>query len=98
MTRYATLADLADAATGGWLELAQRAAPGDVLDPDLLRATVQGSDRSAWAPDSHAVADAAVARLQSALERASRHADTYLFPRYRQQLPLPPAVAPLAGA
>lgn len=92
MAVYATLTDLADAATGTWVELAQRAAPDAVLDADLLRATVHGADRSAWDAPSQALADAAVQRLQSALERASRHADTYLFPRYRQHMPLPPAL------
>lgn len=35
------------------------------------------------------MAAGALARLQDALERASRHADTYLFPRYRARMPLP---------
>lgn len=89
MTVYATLTDLAHAATGGWLELAQRGANEAVLDSALLRAAASGGDTSAWAPDEVAVAAAALARLQDALERASRHADTYLFPRYRARMPLP---------
>lgn len=90
MTAYATLQQLADAATGGWLELAQRATTDPDVDGALLQVTAQAGDRSAWSPEAQAAADAALVRLQDALERASRHADTYLFPRYRQQMPLPP--------
>lgn len=90
MPAYATLQHLADAATGGWLELAQRATSDPDVDGALLQATAQAGDRSAWSPEAQAAADAALVRLQDALERASRHADTYLFPRYRQQMPLPP--------
>lgn len=89
MAAYATLTDLAHAATGGWLELAQRGAIEAVLDSALLFVAASGGDTSAWALDEVAVATAALARLQDALERASRHADTYLFPRYRARMPLP---------
>lgn len=89
---YATITDLVRAATGGWLELAQRAAAGDVasglVDGELLEATALGADRSAWTAEAQLAADAALARLVDALDRASRHADTYLFPRYRAALPL----------
>lgn len=90
MTAYATLQQLVDAATGGWQELAQRATPDPAVDGALLQATAHADDRTAWSLDAQAAADAALARLQGALEMASRHADTYLFPRYRQQMPLPP--------
>lgn len=90
MTAYATLQQLADAATGGWLELAQRATSDPDVDGALLQVTAQAGDRSAWSPEAQAAADAALVRLQDALAAASRHADTYLFPRYRQQMPLPP--------
>ena len=89
MAAYATLADLVNAATGGWTELAQRAAPEDVLAPVLLQAVAAGADTSAWTSEAVAVAQAALARLQDALDRASKHADTYLFPRYRVRMPLP---------
>lgn len=89
MTAYAGLQQLADAATGGWQELAQRASTDPAVDGALLQASAQAQDRSAWDAEAQAAADAALARLQDALERASRHADTYLFPRYRQQMPLP---------
>ena len=92
MSVYATLQHLADAATGGWLELAQRATSDPDVDGALLQATAEAADRSAWSEGVQAAADAALARLQGALEMASRHADTYLFPRYRQQMPLPPAL------
>lgn len=89
MTAYATLQQLADAATGGWDELAQRATTDPEVDGALLQATAQGDDRSSWDAPAQASADAALVRLQTALEMASRHADTYLFPRYRQAMPLP---------
>lgn len=89
MAAYASISDLVSAATGGWTELAQRAAPELVLDGVLLQIVAAGGDTSEWTPDAVAAATAALARLQDALERASRHADTYLFPRYRVRMPLP---------
>ena len=89
MSAYATMNDLANAATEGWRELAQRGAPEAVLDSALLFAVATGGDTSSWTPEEMAVATAALARLQDALDRASRHADTYLFPRYRASMPLP---------
>ena len=89
---YATVDDLARAATGGWDELAQRAASGAaaaLVDGELLQATAARADRSAWSMEAQLAATAALERLADALERASRHADTYLFPRYRAQMPLP---------
>lgn len=87
---YATVDDLLQAATGSWADLAQRAALSPLVDADLLAATVAQADRSAWTAPAQAAADAAVLRMAGALERASAHADTYLFPRYRTQMPLPP--------
>ena len=89
MAAYATLTDLANAATDGWRELAQRGAPEAVLDSALLALAADAGDTSAWPGGEVAVATAALMRLQDALERASKHADTYLFPRYRAQMPLP---------
>ena len=40
-----------------------------------------------------------MARINTALDMASRHVDAYLYPRYRAQMPLPQAVvdaSPLA--
>lgn len=90
---YATLEDLCRAATGGWDELAQRSATGAaaaLVDGDLLQTTVEDGDRTAWSVEAQLAATAAVERLQDALDRASRHADTYLFPRYRAVMPLSP--------
>lgn len=89
MPGYATLQHLVAAATNGWTELAQRASPEAVLDPVLLKALAELGDTSAWTPEELVVASAALARLQDALERASRHADTYLYPRYHARMPLP---------
>ena len=89
---YASLADLAQAATGGWTELAERASLDDVLEAQLLRRMAEGGDTTDWQADAIATAQAALQRLHSALERASRHADTYLFPRYRARMPLPDAL------
>ncbi len=88
---YATLDDLARAATGGWDELAQRAASGAaaaLVDGDLLQATAATADRTAWSVEAQLAATAALERLTDALDRASKHADTYLFPRYRAVMPL----------
>lgn len=85
---YATLEHLLHAATGGWDELAQRASASALVTGELLRLTVQGGDRSAYSLDAQLDADGALARMNTALELASRHADTHLFPRYRTALPL----------
>lgn len=89
MAMYATISDLVNAATDGWAELAQRAALDAVLDAELLRLVAMGGDVSPWTAEQIGVAAAALARLQDALDKASRHADTYLFPRYRTRMPLP---------
>lgn len=91
MTTYATLSDLVAAATEGWTELAQRGTPdGEAhVDPALLKAVATGGDTMAWDAQQVAVAQAAHARLLDALERAAKHADTHLYPRYRSQMPLP---------
>ena len=88
MTSYATLDDLARAATGGWDELAQRAGASALVDGALLQATVLFAERDAWSLEAQGLANQALARLEDALERASRHADTYMFPRYRAVMPL----------
>lgn len=88
---YASLQDLAQAATGSWDELAARAATGAaaaLVDGELLRATADQAQRSAWLPEAQQAATAALERLGDALERASRHADTYIYPRYRAVMPL----------
>lgn len=85
---YATLDDLMQAATGGWDELAQRAAMNALVDGQLMQATVDGTERTAWTVPAIEAADAALLRINEALARASAHADTYMFPRYRTVMPL----------
>lgn len=88
---YCTPADVAAAATGAWQELAQRASPEQAgVDGELLRAAVAGESLEDWTAEAQALAAQAVARVASAIDMASRHIDTYLFPRYRQVMPLPP--------
>ncbi len=90
---YCTAADIADTATGGWEELAQRAQPtGAGVDGDLLQAAVQGDSLDEWSAEQQAMAAEAAARVESAIDMASKHIDTYLFPRYRSVMPLAPEV------
>lgn len=89
-TRYATVTDLALAATGGWGEVAQRACPAPGTDAELMQAVAQAGDTSGWDAELVAVAQAGLLRVNAALDMASRHVDTYLYPRYRQVMPLPP--------
>lgn len=91
---YCTAADVANSATGGWEELAQRANPtGAGVDGELLQAACAAvPDLTAWPADLQALAVEAAARVASVIDMASRHIDTYLFPRYRQAMPLDPAV------
>lgn len=101
---YATLADLARVATGGWVDLAQRAGRDARVGGELLRTRAGGGDVSAWPADAVAAADDALAVLGDVLERTSRHADTYINPRFRGPLPadlvatsdLPTVVATIA--
>lgn len=83
---YATPADLARVAPGGWLELAQRGGCGARVTAGLFEAVATGADLDAW--DAGQVEDATrgLARLMEELERVSRHADTYLVPRYGRRL------------
>ena len=86
---YATATDLSRAATGGWLELAERACPEPGVDAELMQAAATGGGTDAWPADLVAAAQLGVLRINAVLDMASRHADTYLFPRYRQHMPLP---------
>jgi len=85
---YATLDELARAAANGWAELAQIACRDARVDGALLRAVATSGDLSAWSAEAVALAQAGVALLADQLERVSRHADTYLAPRYATLLPL----------
>lgn len=104
MSRYATLADLARVATGGWDDLAQRASRDARVSGALLRTVAEGGDTDAYAPEAVTEAGYALVVLEDTLDRASRHADTYINPRYRGPLPdqlvaasdLPTVVATIA--
>ena len=85
---YATINHLVAAAAEGWGELAQRAAPDAVVEGELLLAVAEGASTAAWTPEQVAAATDALGRLTDALDRASKHADTHLFPHYRQVMPL----------
>ncbi|MDP3324238.1 MAG: DUF1320 family protein [Hydrogenophaga sp.] len=88
---YCTAADVANAATGAWEELAQRANPtGAGVDGELLLAAVSEEPLTDWPAESQALAVQAVARVLDAIDKAGRHIDTYLFPRYRSVMPLAP--------
>jgi phage gp36-like protein len=86
---YCTAADVANTATGGWEELAQRASPtGAGVDGELLRAACDGLSLADWPSDVQALGSEAAVRVNDAIDKAGRHIDTYLFPRYRQVMPL----------
>lgn len=87
---YITPAQLAD--RPGSLELAQVATPErePIVDADLMDATLRNADRSAWTPAQTAIADAALANMQSAIDDADSVIDGYLAKRY----PLPLASVP----
>lgn len=88
---YCTPADVANAATGAWEEVAQRASPTQAgVDGDLLRAAVAGENLDEWPEANRELAAQAVERLADAIVQAGRHIDTYLYPKYRSQMPLPP--------
>lgn len=78
---YAEISDLARVATQGWAELAQRVVQDARVDGALLRALAEGGDVSAWPTEVVILAEDGLARLMDGLERASRHADTYITPR-----------------
>lgn len=88
---YCTAQDVANAATGGWDEVAQRAHPTSAgVDGALLQAAcADDPDLSDWPADVQALALAAAQRVADAIDMASRHIDTYLYPRYRAVMPLP---------
>lgn len=83
---YATFSDLARVAPGGWLELAQRAGCGPMVSAALFEAVATGGELDAWPADLVTEATRGVSQLLDALERTSRHADTYIVPRYGQRL------------
>ena len=86
---YATAADLARLATRGWDDVAQRAVQDARVPGALLRTLFEGGDVDAWPLDIVERAQGALADIADLLERVSRHADTYIAPRYAGVLPLP---------
>lgn len=90
---YCTAADIANTATGGWDELAQRASPTHAgVDGELLAAAANGDDISGYPVGVQELANAAAMRVAWAIDMASRHINTYLYPRYREYMPLDAAV------
>jgi phage gp36-like protein len=89
---YATPADMLERV--GPKELAEVATPRDlaVVSPELMRDTIEGNDRSAYAQDEKDAADAALARIEGALADAQAQLDGYLGSRYSLPLASPPAV------
>ncbi|MBZ9610805.1 gp436 family protein [Rheinheimera maricola] len=85
---YISLTQLA--ARPGAQELAQVATPAQsrVVNTDLMLATLNGADRSAWPADEIAVADAALARINDAIADAVAMIDGFLG--RRGYLPLNP--------
>lgn len=90
MTAYATPTDLIT--WFGAKELAEITGLDDLtpVPPTLLRLTIDAGNRDDFTAEEIAAADAALTRLQSALDDASRLMDAYLARRYT--LPLADAV------
>jgi phage gp36-like protein len=90
---YCTAADIANTATGGWEELAQRASPTQAgVSGALLAAAANGDDISDQPASVQELANAAALRVAWAIEMSSKHIDTYLYTRYREFMPLAPEV------
>lgn len=89
---YATPAQLLERI--GARELSQIATPDDyaVVSPDLMRATIDAADRSAWTAEETTAADIALVRIVAALESAEAEIDTYLRGRYALPLAVVPRV------
>lgn len=86
---YATPADLARVATRGWDDIAQRIVQNARVPGELLRTLWEGGSAAGVAADVLDMAQRALEQAQDVLERTSRHADTYIQPRYQGVLPLP---------
>lgn len=86
---YATPADLARVATRGWDDIAQRVVQNARVSGELLRTLHEGGSTAGVDADVLAMARRALDLVGDVLERSSRHADTYIQPRYQGVLPLP---------
>ena len=85
---YATPADVARVATRGWDDIAQRAVQNARVSGELLRTLYEGGSTAGVAADVLALARRGLEHVSDVLERSSRHADTYIQPRYQGVLPL----------
>lgn len=94
---YVTPAQLAD--RPGATEIAQVATPerDTIVAADLMDATLRLADRSAWAPADTEIADAALAKVQAAIDDADSVIDGYLAKRYALPLPTVPGVLVVYG-
>ena len=91
MPPYATLSDLQARASSR--SLAQAAAPDDCdVDASLLGASIAGGARSTYTQAQRDAGDAAVARLQQALDDAIAEINGWIAPRYPGVADTPPAV------
>lgn len=79
---YATIIDLAGAATGGWDELAQRACRDARVSGALLQAVASDTSVAAWSAEAATLAEKGLATLFDQLARASRYVDNYVAARY----------------
>ena len=86
---YATPADVARVATRGWDDIAQRAVQNARVSGETMRLLYSGGSMAGVAADVLELAQRGLEHVEDVLERTSRHADTYIQPRYQGQLPLP---------
>jgi phage gp36-like protein len=72
-------------------ELAEATTPENqpTIEFDLMDATLRGSDRSAWPAGEVAIADVALARIETALADADATINGYLAMRKPRPYPLP---------
>ena len=89
---YVTLPQRAE--MPGALELAQVASDrhAAIVDAVLMESTLLDGDRSAWAPDQIAAADAARTRIETAMEEADGLIDGFLGRRYTLPLSKSPVL------
>ena len=86
---YATPADIARVATRGWDDIAQRVIQHARVSGELMRTLYEGESTAGVDADVLEMARRGLEQVRDVLERASRHADTYIQPRYQGVLPLP---------
>lgn len=86
MTTYCTPSDMAVVATGGWEELAQRAAQDGRVTGELLRGLYEGSALSGQSAEVRRKAQEALDLLVALCDKTSRFADTFIAVRYRTPL------------